>query len=56
MSDGRGDRLPPEAEAAVDPWSAEGGRGLMLVRALAREWGVAPRDRGGPGKTVWACL
>lgn len=54
VSDARGDRLP--SEAAVDPWSAEGGRGLVLVRALAREWGVAPRERGGPGKTVWACL
>ncbi|MFE6838388.1 ATP-binding protein [Streptomyces sp. NPDC057705] len=37
----------------VDPWSAEGGRGLLVVQALAREWGVAPR---GPGKTVWADL
>ncbi|MFE4637637.1 ATP-binding protein [Streptomyces sp. NPDC056773] len=54
VSDARGDRLP--SEAVVDPWSAEGGRGLVLVRALAREWGVAPRERGAPGKTVWACL
>lgn len=54
VSDARGDRLP--LEAVVDPWSAEGGRGLVLVRALAREWGVAPRERGGPGKTVWASL
>ncbi|MEU3554766.1 ATP-binding protein [Streptomyces fragilis] len=30
----------------------EAGRGLRLVAALAREWGVAPRP--GPGKTVWA--
>lgn len=56
VSDARGDRQPPEAEAPVDPWSAEAGRGLMLVRALAREWGVTPREQGGPGKTVWACL
>ncbi|MEV0691180.1 ATP-binding protein [Streptomyces sp. NPDC050388] len=30
----------------------EGGRGLVLVDALAVDWGV--RDRPGPGKTVWA--
>ncbi|MEU1658200.1 ATP-binding protein [Streptomyces griseofuscus] len=29
----------------------EGGRGLILVEALADKWGVAPRQ---PGKTVWA--
>lgn len=56
VSDARGDQAPPEEPPPVDPWSAEGGRGLVLVRALAREWGVAPRERGGPGKTVWACL
>ncbi|MFJ5547375.1 ATP-binding protein [Streptomyces sp. NPDC093225] len=31
---------------------AEGGRGLVLVGALALRWGV--RERNGPGKTVWA--
>ncbi|WP_420718098.1 ATP-binding protein [Streptomyces sp. H34-S4] len=56
VSDARGDREPPVAAAAVDPWSAEGGRGLVLVLAVAREWGVGPRESGGPGKTVWACL
>ncbi|MFJ2716775.1 ATP-binding protein [Streptomyces sp. NPDC087437] len=30
----------------------DGGRGLVLVDALAVDWGV--RDRLGPGKTVWA--
>ncbi|MFF3895312.1 ATP-binding protein [Streptomyces sp. NPDC001812] len=30
----------------------DGGRGLILVDALAVDWGV--RDRPGPGKTVWA--
>lgn len=30
----------------------DGGRGLLLVEALAADWGV--RDRLGPGKTVWA--
>ncbi|WP_443065968.1 ATP-binding protein [Streptomyces sp. NBC_00503] len=56
VSDARGDREPPGVVAAVDPWSAECGRGLVLVEAVAREWGVRPRGVGGPGKTVWACL
>ncbi|WP_432058358.1 ATP-binding protein [Streptomyces sp. bgisy022] len=29
-----------------------GGRGLLLVEALAADWGV--RNRVGPGRTVWA--
>jgi len=33
---------------------ASGGRGLVLVDALADTWGVA--DRNGPGKVVWAQL
>ncbi|MGR4882861.1 ATP-binding protein [Streptomyces sp. LARHCF249] len=53
VSDTRSDKGPPDAPAPVDPWSAEGGRGLMVVAAVAREWGVAAR---GPGKTVWAEL
>ncbi|KND36157.1 ATP-binding protein [Streptomyces acidiscabies] len=32
----------------------EGGRGLVLVKALAKEWGVGPRE--GVGKVVWAVL
>ncbi len=31
---------------------AEEGRGLLLVRALAADWGWSPREQG--GKTVWA--
>lgn len=31
---------------------ADGGRGLLLVGALASCWGVS--ERTGPGKTVWA--
>lgn len=31
---------------------ADGGRGLLIVDAVATSWGV--RDRVGPGKTVWA--
>ncbi|MGW5847066.1 ATP-binding protein [Streptomyces sp. NPDC055254] len=51
VSDADGDTGPPPVPPHVDPWSAEGGRGLRLVAAVAREWGVAPRP---PGKTVWA--
>ncbi|WP_046509245.1 ATP-binding protein, partial [Streptomyces odonnellii] len=36
-----------------DPEALDG-RGLLLVDALADEWGVA--DRAGPGKMIWACL
>ncbi|MGW1882065.1 ATP-binding protein [Streptomyces sp. NPDC001970] len=38
--------------AARGPADADGGRGLLLVEAVAARWGVA--DRTGPGKTVWA--
>ncbi|MFG3047967.1 ATP-binding protein [Streptomyces sp. NPDC048241] len=36
---------------APDP-TAEGGRGLLLIEAVATRWGTSPRT--GPGKTVWA--
>ncbi|MFD4788370.1 ATP-binding protein [Streptomyces sp. NPDC058459] len=36
---------------APDP-TAEGGRGLLLVEAVATRWGTSTRT--GPGKTVWA--
>ncbi|WP_433547608.1 ATP-binding protein [Streptomyces sp. CA-294286] len=58
---GRGVRLEVhDASArwplAVDGTSAEpdasGGRGLLLVGAVADRWGVAARN--GPGKYVWA--
>ncbi|MER5630977.1 ATP-binding protein [Streptomyces nitrosporeus] len=40
-----------EVRPAVDPDPrAEGGRGLLLVGALADAWGVGERN---PGKTVW---
>ncbi|MYZ10563.1 ATP-binding protein [Streptomyces sp. SID2999] len=39
-------KLPPQ-----DP-TAEGGRGLLLIEAVATRWGTSPRT--GPGKTVWA--
>ncbi|MFF5002882.1 ATP-binding protein [Streptomyces phaeochromogenes] len=36
---------------AQDPADADGGRGLLLVEAVAARWGV--EERTGPGKTVW---
>ncbi|MEO3777712.1 ATP-binding protein [Micromonospora sp. B11E3] len=39
--------------AAAPDVRAEGGRGLLLVRELARRWGSAPV---GDGKVVWALL
>ncbi|MFE0516480.1 PAS domain S-box protein [Streptomyces sp. NPDC058964] len=42
--------LPQPRVAAED---AESGRGLLLVRALADDWGVRPTDRG---KTTWFSL
>ncbi|CAL9422590.1 hypothetical protein SUDANB121_01899 [Nocardiopsis dassonvillei] len=44
-----GDRLPRRRRS--DP-TMEGGRGLALVSAFAREWGVIPTPPG--GKFVWA--
>jgi anti-sigma regulatory factor (Ser/Thr protein kinase) len=57
VTDTRGGRLPepaaaPATEAAADP-TRTGGRGLLLVEALADRWGCTPRPHG-PGKTVWA--
>lgn len=42
-----GQRLPLAATAAPD---ATSGRGLLLVRQLANDWGV---DRAASGKSVW---
>jgi anti-sigma regulatory factor (Ser/Thr protein kinase) len=50
VSDTRGERLPRVGTAAPD----DGGRGLLLVEALADRWGCSARAGGGPGKTVWA--
>jgi anti-sigma regulatory factor (Ser/Thr protein kinase) len=54
VSDTRAERLlPPSPHEPPD--DAESGRGLMLVAALADDWGATPRADA-PGKTVWATL
>ncbi|QXE36545.1 ATP-binding protein [Streptomyces sp. GMY02] len=50
VHDGSPDRPQPRTPDA----EAADGRGLLLVDALADEWGVA--DQCGPGKVVWATL
>ncbi|RCG21426.1 ATP-binding protein [Streptomyces diacarni] len=53
VTDTRGEALP--TATPVPPRSdAESGRGLVLVSALAKDWGVRPRTPVAPGKTVWA--
>ncbi|QLQ35541.1 ATP-binding protein [Micromonospora robiginosa] len=48
------DGSPADARAATGrDLSAEGGRGLMLVRELTQRWGSTPV---GAGKVVWAML
>lgn len=52
VSDTRAERTPPAPRDLTEPTAdAEAGRGLLLVRALSKVWGVAPRS---VGKTVWA--
>ncbi|MBP2582638.1 anti-sigma regulatory factor (Ser/Thr protein kinase) [Streptomyces sp. PvR006] len=55
VSDTRAERVPPRPGELVGPRPelSDGGRGLLLVDALADRWGWCPR-RGAPGKTVWA--
>jgi anti-sigma regulatory factor (Ser/Thr protein kinase) len=46
-------RRPELSEPALQTTTdADGGRGLLLVEAVAVRWGVG--ERPGPGKTVWA--
>ncbi|MER6100842.1 ATP-binding protein [Streptomyces sp. NPDC001832] len=47
VTDPRGECLPAASREAV-----EGGRGLIIVNALAADWGVQPCLPA--GKTVWA--
>ncbi|CAL9400105.1 hypothetical protein SUDANB145_01446 [Streptomyces sp. enrichment culture] len=53
VADPRGDRPLPSLGTSLDA-TAESGRGLLLVAALADRWGTAPYPPS--GKTVWACL
>lgn len=53
VSDTRGESRPIVVPP-TDP-DAESGRGLLLVTALADDWGVMDRC-GGPGKTIRASL
>ncbi|SDC26629.1 Anti-sigma regulatory factor (Ser/Thr protein kinase) [Streptomyces prasinopilosus] len=50
VTDTRTEGRPVAGTPAPD---GESGRGLLLVDALADDWGVLPRPTG-PGKTVWA--
>lgn len=50
--EGRGATGPCTREASADE---EGGRGLLLVGALSRTWGVQPCTDG-RGRIVWAVL
>ncbi|MEU6536298.1 ATP-binding protein [Streptomyces sp. NPDC047000] len=43
---------PEPPQPGTDTTDADGGRGLLLVAAVAERWGVTTRT--GPGKTVWA--
>ncbi|MFF0789614.1 ATP-binding protein [Streptomyces spiralis] len=52
VSDAHGERLPKARDAGTDE---DGGRGLLLVSSLAKEWGTALRP-GAPGKTVRAVV
>ena len=53
VSDTRSERLPPGPGATEPPTDdAETGRGLLIVDALADQWGVIPGPL--PRKTVWA--
>ena len=46
-----GDPVPPQPQP-IDP-EALGGRGLQIIDAVARRWGVEPRSDGLTGKVVW---
>ncbi|EPH44570.1 hypothetical protein STRAU_2369 [Streptomyces aurantiacus JA 4570] len=54
VTDTRTESRPPTGRPSPPPDDAEGGRGLLLVAALATRWGTG----GGsvPRKTVWAEL
>ncbi|EGX57888.1 hypothetical protein SZN_20522 [Streptomyces zinciresistens K42] len=54
VTDTRAEQQPAPSPPPTDLLS-ESGRGLLLVAALADDWGVTPRPAA-PGKTVWAEL
>lgn len=43
----------PQITQPAPPTSQPGGRGLLIMQAVARASGVAPHPDGLPGKTVW---
>lgn len=55
VSDTRAERRPAVTAITAPDAESESGRGLLLVAALADDWGVTDR-RHGPGKTVWAVM
>ncbi|MFC8368404.1 ATP-binding protein [Streptomyces sp. NPDC057239] len=55
VTDTRTEKQPPVASPSATDSLSESGRGLLLVAALADDWGVSPR-KDAPGKTVWAEL
>ncbi|MFD8736109.1 ATP-binding protein [Streptomyces sp. NPDC059618] len=55
VSDTRAERRPTVTTPTTPGAESESGYGLLLVAALADDWGVTDR-RSGPGKTVWAVL
>jgi anti-sigma regulatory factor (Ser/Thr protein kinase) len=46
-----GEQVPVLPKSPPDP-DARGGRGLLIVDAIASAWGVTPNDST-PGKSVW---
>ena len=42
----------PSGDTPVPDVGEPGGRGLLIVRTVATEWGIVPSDPP-PGKTVW---
>lgn len=44
------DPTVPPVPSTMPPETATGGRGILLVDALAREWGVNANEKG---KTIW---
>lgn len=42
----------PAGDTPVPDVNQPGGRGLLIVRTVATEWGIVPSDPP-PGKTVW---